>query len=133
MMTVTEQLSPENWPPHCARCGKALSAVVWLELSTLTGRYYPPGLIADSSSQGLFPFGATCAEEELKRPATVQVYPERRRGDRRAAATDRRHTRGLEDMIARLSRAEADLEAYMNRILRDNGLDPELDLDNPEG
>jgi hypothetical protein len=127
MMTVEEQLSPENWPPHCSRCRKALTAVVWLELSTLTGRYYEPGLIADSSSQGLFPFGATCAREELKRPATVQVSPERRHGDRRGPAVDRR-TRSLEDMIERLGQAEGDLEAYINRIFKEQGLDPNLDI-----
>lgn len=128
MMTVKEQLSPENWPPHCARCGKELSTVVWLELSTLTGRYYEPGQIADSSSQGLFPFGATCAREELKRPATVQVGSERRQGDdRRCPGADRR-TRSLEDMIDRLSQAEDDLQTYIKRIFEEQGLDPDLDI-----
>ncbi|KKM97144.1 hypothetical protein LCGC14_1171130 [marine sediment metagenome] len=119
MMTVKEQLSPENWPPHCARCGKALTAVVWLELSTLTGRYYEPGLIADSSSQGLFPFGALCAKKELA--------SDRRHHDRRKPAADRR-TRSLEDMIDRLSQAETDLQTYIHRIFREQGLDPDLDI-----
>lgn len=128
MMTVKEQISPENWPPHCARCGKELSAVVWLELSVLTGLYYEPGQIADSNSQGLFPFGATCAREELKRPVTVQVYPERRRvDDRRRPGADRR-TSSMEDMIDRLSQAEDDLQAYIKRIFEEQGLDIDLDI-----
>ncbi len=53
-------------PPDltCQRCGKKhLELFVWLELNCLTGRYQAPGTVPQRESQGLFPFGATCAKK----------------------------------------------------------------------
>lgn len=55
---------------HCARCGRELEPgrLVWLELSTKTGRYTDPDRvrIPEDESQGLFPFGKDCAKEETR-------------------------------------------------------------------
>lgn len=56
-----------NQPAHCARCGELLKAdrVVWLELSWRTNQYAQPGILDDTESQGLWPFGASCAKAAL--------------------------------------------------------------------
>ena len=53
---------------ECERCGIQLlpGREVWLELSTITGRYDKPGNIHPERSQGLFPFGRVCAAKEVK-------------------------------------------------------------------
>ena len=51
----------------CERCGKRhLGEFVYLELNQRTGRYYLPGYVPEVHSQGLFPFGRTCARNQLK-------------------------------------------------------------------
>ena len=52
---------------RCEKCGRILdnNKIVWLELSNTDGNYYteiPEGHI----SQGGFPFGKACANQELK-------------------------------------------------------------------
>jgi len=59
---------------RCERCGEVLIAkrVVWLELSNTDGKYYKIDELSKRSipeghiSQGAFPFGSTCAKEQLK-------------------------------------------------------------------
>jgi hypothetical protein len=63
---------------NCHRCGKKhLSAPVWLELDSWTGRWDVPGGIAKDRSQGVFRFGNACAKRQL---APVGTNP-RQRGD----------------------------------------------------
>jgi hypothetical protein len=65
----------------CERCGKHhLSTVVWLELNTVTGLYSQPGTVPAEASQGVFPFGPTCAARVLKDGGknTKRIRPERR-------------------------------------------------------
>jgi late competence protein required for DNA uptake (superfamily II DNA/RNA helicase) len=52
---------------HCERCGKRhLAKFVYLELDTVTHRYYEPGTVPVERSQGLFRFGPACAKTTLK-------------------------------------------------------------------
>jgi hypothetical protein len=53
---------------YCTKCGKELKAgrVVWLELSWKSGKYAECGEVEPLESQGCFPFGADCAQAELK-------------------------------------------------------------------
>lgn len=52
---------------HCTRCGERLvpNRVVWLELSTVTGKYSETPL-PPAESQGWFPFGMSCAKKANK-------------------------------------------------------------------
>lgn len=53
----------ERW---CACCKKPLvGKFAWLELDTHTGKYSDRGDIQTDHSQGWFPFGMTCARNEL--------------------------------------------------------------------
>jgi len=50
---------------RCERCGEILKKVIWLEFSNTDGLYYtdiPDGHV----SQGIFPFGSSCAKTQLK-------------------------------------------------------------------
>ncbi len=61
---------------ECERCGQQLlpGREVWLELSTVTGRYYKPGNIRpESNSQGVFSFGTTCARKQLAETGKAEV------------------------------------------------------------
>jgi hypothetical protein len=59
---------------RCERCGKKhLAEFVWLELNAVTGRYGEPGSVPPNESQGLFPFGATCARRETSSPRGVST------------------------------------------------------------
>ena len=54
----------------CECCGETIQAdrVVWLELRTSDNTWHIPGAVmewTDPDSQGVFPFGATCAEHAL--------------------------------------------------------------------
>lgn len=50
----------------CTRCGrKELGTVVYLELNNRTNHYATPGRVPADESQGLFPFGKTCAHRAL--------------------------------------------------------------------
>ena len=52
--------------PSCQRCGKKhLGTFVWLELDSVTLLYAMPGTITAADSQGLFPFGVSCAHRVL--------------------------------------------------------------------
>lgn len=63
----------------CERCGKQhLGAFVWLELNKSTGRYHLPGTVLAVDSQGLFPFGRTCARRELDRPSEHGGQPKKK-------------------------------------------------------
>jgi hypothetical protein len=52
---------------RCERCGEKLKEknIKWLELSITDGNYYTT-LPKDHESQGAFPFGTTCATEQIK-------------------------------------------------------------------
>jgi len=55
-------------PYTCSCCGKVLntSKSVWLELSTVTSKYYLKGVVPKEDSQGYFPFGITCAKKVVQ-------------------------------------------------------------------
>ncbi len=48
---------------YCSRRDRrlCLGDIVWLELNNRTGKYYRDGDVSEEESQGLFPFGRTCA------------------------------------------------------------------------
>lgn len=49
---------------HCTRCGEQLTGrIAWLELNNLTNLFCIPGTVDEQESQGLFPFGYTCAKQ----------------------------------------------------------------------
>lgn len=53
----------------CDRCGEELKPgkIVWLELSTTDGEYYnPKNFPIGHLSQGLYPFGISCAKKIQK-------------------------------------------------------------------
>ena len=72
MGEVTEAVP--SWAMHdqeCERCGATVkrNSVVWLEHRTSTATWHIPGSVMewnDPDSQGVFPFGAKCAENTLK-------------------------------------------------------------------
>lgn len=58
---------------RCFLCGEVLNdkRIVWLELSNTNGKYYRVGeternIPVGHKSQGIFPFGSTCAMKQLK-------------------------------------------------------------------
>lgn len=54
-------------PQTCERCGETLKPerVVWLELSNTDGNYYKE-VPTTHISQGMFPFGETCANKQMR-------------------------------------------------------------------
>lgn len=53
---------------YCEECGKILKEgeEIWLELSIDDGNYYTDNFPVDHKSQGLFPFGKSCAKRVRK-------------------------------------------------------------------
>ncbi len=50
----------------CERCGKEhLGTFIYLELNNRTNHFATPGRVPEGESQGLFPFGKTCAYRAL--------------------------------------------------------------------
>lgn len=50
----------------CERCKrKHVSGWVYLELDTIDNTWHQPGDVPPERSQGLFPFGASCAKTQL--------------------------------------------------------------------
>ena len=68
------QITVPSWQAEnqeCERCGAVVlrDSVIWLEHRTSTGTWHLPGAVMewnDPDNQGVFPFGATCAEQTLK-------------------------------------------------------------------
>ena len=52
---------------RCERCNEVLipDNIIWLELSITDGKYYT-GIPEGHESQGGFPFGYTCSNNQLK-------------------------------------------------------------------
>lgn len=57
---------------HCHRCDQDLhpDRIVWLELHNGRGTFHEPGTVPPENSQGEFPFGAACAQNQLKEDAS---------------------------------------------------------------
>lgn len=55
---------------ECTECGAKLAPdrTVWLERNAFTGKHYLPEehAVPQEESQGLHPFGATCARKKLR-------------------------------------------------------------------
>jgi len=69
---LTEDSAPEESDEFkdnqsCTKCEKKLDyeKIVWLELNSHTGVYTLPGMVPEEESQGVFPFGAACAQKQL--------------------------------------------------------------------
>ena len=70
METKLRITSPASGIPvgnrYCTTCKKPLSGTVaWLELDQRTDNYHDFGGVPDGNSQGWFPFGLTCARNEI--------------------------------------------------------------------
>lgn len=71
---ITPQIDIPSWQASeqpCERCNTVIQPdkIVWLELRTSDSSWHVPGAVmewTDPDSQGVFSFGATCAEIMLK-------------------------------------------------------------------
>lgn len=59
-------------PVYCEHCDRKLNPakIAWLELNNVTNRYHPEGVVPEDDSQGMFPFGTTCARKVLQNGGT---------------------------------------------------------------
>lgn len=65
-MAKTQADLTNNLTKTYTRCGKKhLGTVIKLELNSRTNHYATPGTVPECESQGLFPFGKTCAYRAL--------------------------------------------------------------------
>lgn len=60
-----------NQPQNCERCGADIrpECATWLEHRSSDGSWHLPGATMawnDPDNQGVFPFGAQCAEQTIK-------------------------------------------------------------------